>query len=140
MSEPKRKGQPRVLTDKEGEVRELSLADFRRMKPVREVLPEFVEAMDALRKKVGRPKTEAPKVHIGFRLSSDVVASIRASGRGYNARVEQALRKAGFGAAPNEDESTKALRRAAGAKKAKMAKKAAPSGSRTRNGPSKQSA
>ena len=37
------------------------------------------------------------KIHIGFRLASDVVASIRASGRGYNARVEQALRDAGFG-------------------------------------------
>jgi BrnA antitoxin of type II toxin-antitoxin system len=40
----------------------------------------------------------APRVHVGFRLAADVVASIKASGRGYNARVEQALREAGFGA------------------------------------------
>ena len=49
--------------------------------------------------KGGRPKAEAPKVHIGFRLAADVVASVKASGPGYNVRVEQALRAAGFGAA-----------------------------------------
>ena len=47
--------------------------------------------------KNGRPKAEGPKVHIGFRLAADVVESLKASGAGYNARVEQALRKAGFG-------------------------------------------
>jgi uncharacterized protein (DUF4415 family) len=45
-----------------------------------------------------RPKGEPPKQHIGFRLSADVVASLKASGPGYNVRVEQALRAAGFGA------------------------------------------
>jgi uncharacterized protein (DUF4415 family) len=49
--------------------------------------------------KGARPKAEGPKVHIGFRLAADVVASLKASGPGYNARVEEALRKAGFGAA-----------------------------------------
>ena len=43
---------------------------------------------------MGRPRAEAPKVHIGFRLAADVVQSIRASGRGYNARVERVLREA----------------------------------------------
>jgi uncharacterized protein (DUF4415 family) len=85
------------LTDEEGEVRELTREDFRGMRPVREVMPELIEAMAEFRRKLGRPKAEAPKVHIGFRLASDVVASIKASGRGYNARVEQALRDAGFG-------------------------------------------
>lgn len=46
----------------------------------------------------GRPRAEAPKVHIGFRLAADVVESLKASGRGYNVRVEEALRVAGFGA------------------------------------------
>ncbi len=86
-----------ALTDEEGEVRELTREDFRGMRPVREVMPELIEAMAEFRRKLGRPKAEAPKVHIGFRLASDVVASIKASGRGYNARVEQALRAAGFG-------------------------------------------
>jgi uncharacterized protein (DUF4415 family) len=48
--------------------------------------------------KGGARKAEGPKVHIGFRLAADVVESVRASGAGYNVRVEQALRAAGFGA------------------------------------------
>jgi uncharacterized protein (DUF4415 family) len=87
----------RPLTDEEGEVRELKRQDFRDMKPVREVMPELIEAVKAF-KKMGRPKAETTKVHIGFRLAADVVASVKASGPGYNSRVEQALRKAGFGA------------------------------------------
>ena len=59
-------------------------------------MPELIEAMAEFRRKLGRPKAEAPKVHIGFRLSADIVASVKASGLGYNARVEQALREAGF--------------------------------------------
>jgi uncharacterized protein (DUF4415 family) len=42
----------------------------------------------------GRPKTARPKVHIGFRLSADVVAGVKATGKGYNARVERLLRDA----------------------------------------------
>jgi uncharacterized protein (DUF4415 family) len=42
----------------------------------------------------GRPSSEEPKVQIGFRLSRDIVDRIRASGTGYNARVEKALREA----------------------------------------------
>jgi uncharacterized protein (DUF4415 family) len=45
-------------------------------------------------KKMGRPPVAAPKVHIGFRLAADVVRSIRATGKGYNARVEKVLRDA----------------------------------------------
>src|SRR5271165_7303363 len=100
MSEPKTKRRPKPLTDEDGEVRELTLADFRRMKPIAEVDPGMIEAMKDFRRKAGRPKAVAPKVHVGFRLAADVVASIKASGPGYNARVEQALREAGFGAKP----------------------------------------
>jgi uncharacterized protein (DUF4415 family) len=87
----------RPLADKDGEIRELTAEDMRLFKPIAEVDPGMIEAMAEFRRKLGRPKAEAPKVHIGFRLAPDVVASIKASGRGYNARVEQALRAAGFG-------------------------------------------
>ena len=105
------------LADEEGEVRELTRGDFRGMRPVREVMPELIEAMAEFRRKLGRPKAEAPKVHIGFRLASDVVASIKASGRGYNARVEQALRAAGFGAKPGRQPSSGTVKSAAAEKK-----------------------
>ena len=42
----------------------------------------------------GRPPVEQPKIHIGFRLAADVVNSVRATGPGYNARVERVLREA----------------------------------------------
>ena len=64
-------------------------ADFAEARPFREVFPEQFEAV-----RRGRPKIVSPKVHIGFRLSADLVADIRASGRGYNARVEKVLREA----------------------------------------------
>jgi uncharacterized protein (DUF4415 family) len=71
-------------------VPEMTDADFARAKPFKEAFPAQYGAW----KKIGRPPIEAPKVHIGFRLAVDVVNAIRASGRGYNARVEKVLRDA----------------------------------------------
>lgn len=56
--------------------------------------PEYQAKLAATKVKRGRPKAASPKVRIGFRLAADVVESIKATGGGYNARVEQALRKA----------------------------------------------
>jgi uncharacterized protein (DUF4415 family) len=111
-----------ALTDEEGEVRELTREDFRGMRPVREAMPELVEAMAEYRRKLGRPKAEAPKIHIGFRLASDVVASIRASGPGYNARVEQALRDAGFGETIKQESPSKMTKAALPGKKRRSAR------------------
>ena len=69
---------------------ELTAKDFARAKPFSEVFPEPYKAW----KKLGRPPVASPKVHIGFRLAADVVDGIRATGRGYNARVETILREA----------------------------------------------
>jgi uncharacterized protein (DUF4415 family) len=113
------------LTDEDGEVRELTREDFRGMRPVREAMPELIEAMAEFRRKLGRPKAEAPKIHIGFRLASDVVASIKASGPGYNARVEQALREAGFGKKTKHESSLKMTKAASPAKKRRPAKQGA---------------
>ena len=96
------------LTDEEGEVRELTREDFRGMRPMREVdARASSKPWTNFAASSAGPKAQSPKVHIGFRLASDVVASIKASGRGYNARVEQALRAAGFGG-ENEREASKA--------------------------------
>lgn len=69
---------------------ELTDADFARAKPFKELFPEQHKSW----KRTGRPPVEAPKVHIGFRLAADVVNGIRATGRGYNARVQKVLREA----------------------------------------------
>ena len=115
----------RPLADKDGEIRELTAEDMRLFRPIAEVDAGMVEAMGAFRRKLGRPKTEAPKVHIGFRLASDVVASIKASGPGYNARVEQALREAGFGKTIKREPSGKITKAVPAAKKRRPAKQSA---------------
>jgi len=74
---------------------EITGEDWLRMHPASEVVPELVEARRRGRPRIGRPLMgDAPKVHIGFRLSADLAAGIRATGRGYNARVEKVLRAA----------------------------------------------
>jgi uncharacterized protein (DUF4415 family) len=112
----------RPLADKDGEIRELMAEDMRLFKPIADVDLGMVEAMAEFRRKLGRPKAEAPKIHIGFRLASDVVASIRASGPGYNARVEQALREAGFGKKIKRESSLKITKAASAAKKRRSAR------------------
>jgi uncharacterized protein (DUF4415 family) len=54
----------------------------------------FPELARQLKAQGGRPKLERPKIHVGFRLAADVVEGIKATGKGYNARVEQVLREA----------------------------------------------
>jgi uncharacterized protein (DUF4415 family) len=80
----------RPLTDEEGEVRELTKGDLAGMRPIAEVDPGMLEAIEELRRKLGRPKSPSPEVHIGFGLAPHVVEGIRATGKGYNARVEAA--------------------------------------------------
>ena len=73
------------------DVPEMTDEEFARARPFKEVHPDLYEAWTRGR---GRPKAEAPKVHVGFRLAADVVSGIKATGRGYNARVEKVLRDA----------------------------------------------
>jgi uncharacterized protein (DUF4415 family) len=72
------------------DVPEATAEDFARARPFKEVFPTQYRTW----KKAGRPPVERPKVHIGFRLAADVVEGIRATGKGYNARVEKVLRDA----------------------------------------------
>ncbi len=66
-------------------------SDFARAKPFKEGFPEFYAAW---KNRGGRPPAAQPKLHIGFRLAADVVNGVRATGKGYNLRVERVLRKA----------------------------------------------
>ena len=42
----------------------------------------------------GRPKLEQTKQHVSLRLDPDVIASFKAGGPGWQARINEALRKA----------------------------------------------
>ncbi len=82
------------LTDDEGEVRELSAADFARMRPAAEVLPEILGSALAgqLLKKRGRPPKAAVKRQVNLRLSPEVIDYFRASGPGWQTRIDEVLK------------------------------------------------
>jgi uncharacterized protein (DUF4415 family) len=75
----------------EAEIPEWTEADFARAEPFPRAHPEVYAAW---KRGPGRPKLETPKAHTGFRLAADVVDGIKATGKGYNARVESVLREA----------------------------------------------
>jgi len=89
--------------------------ELARMRPAREVLPpalyaaltdkskpvvfrHVTDAEHAARVQVirrrGRPKSAAPKEKINVRLSPDVLAALRATGRGWQTRIDTLLREA----------------------------------------------
>lgn len=75
---------------------EWTVEDFTKARPAREVLREqFGEAVAAemLKPKGGRPKSVAPKVLLSVRYSPDVVEYFRATGEGWQARMDGALRE-----------------------------------------------
>lgn len=71
---------------------ELTDAELARMRPAREVLsPAFYEA---LVNRGGRPPSEAPKVQLTLRLDRSVVGAFRATGPGWQTRMNEALARA----------------------------------------------
>ena len=60
-------------------------------RPFAEVFPELAES---IRRTRGRPAAENPKKQVTLRLDADVLERFRASGRGWQRRMNEALRKA----------------------------------------------
>jgi len=77
------------LTDEEGEVRELLDEDFARLKRF-DHLPAGMQAK--LRKGRG-PQKAATKELISLRVSRDVLGGFRATGEGWQTRMDEALRE-----------------------------------------------
>ena len=73
---------------------ELDRRRLARMRPARETHPDIVE--DWLRRTRGKQKTPT-KVLVSLRLERDVVERLRASGRGWQSRANDLLRKAVLG-------------------------------------------
>ena len=75
------------LSDAKGKVREITSKDLKQFRPARQTLPS------SLRRKVGvRGRQKAPtKERITIRLSQDVVQSFRATGEGWQTRVDAVL-------------------------------------------------
>lgn len=92
----------RPLTD-EGEARiqkgtaedpdnpEWTEEDLRIARPFVEVFPGLAES---IRRSRGRPAVEMPKRQISLRLDPDVIDAFKATGKGWQGRINDALRKA----------------------------------------------
>jgi uncharacterized protein (DUF4415 family) len=92
----------RALTDEEEERIQKGIAedpdnpewteeDFKNARPFAEVFPELAES---IRRARGRPAVERPKQQISLRLDPDVIDAFKATGKGWQSRINDALRKA----------------------------------------------
>ena len=70
---------------------ELTDDDIASAKPFAEAFPKIAETM---RRNVGgRPKSANPKQPISIRLDQDVIAKFKATGPGWQSRINEVLRK-----------------------------------------------
>ncbi|WP_288429131.1 BrnA antitoxin family protein [uncultured Agrobacterium sp.] len=74
---------------------EMTDEELNRLRPAVDVLPpEFFEAMKQHRAARGRPALDNPKKQITLRLDEDVIARFRQTGKGWQGRMNEVLRKA----------------------------------------------
>lgn len=89
MSQRKRK--PRHISQQDWDAVDsppLTDAEMRRMRPASEVIPEIVEAYRRTR---GRPPKAQTKVPVTIRLDAQIVRAFRATGRGWQTRINDIL-------------------------------------------------
>ena len=79
---------PVVIDDENPELTDEAVA---RARPFRNLHPEFYEGW---KNKGGRPRVENPKTVLAVRMAVDVVNGVKATGRGYNGRLEKLIREA----------------------------------------------
>ncbi|WP_226018931.1 BrnA antitoxin family protein [Novosphingobium sp. FKTRR1] len=73
---------------------EVTEQDLAQARPFAEVFPVLAAKLETERRLRGRPKAGAPKVSTTLRLDPDIVAHFRATGPGWQSRINAALRRA----------------------------------------------
>ncbi|MGO4439970.1 BrnA antitoxin family protein [Rhizobium sp. RAF56] len=63
------------------------------LRPMREVLPDLAANIDREIAKRGRPKAELTKTPVTIRLDPDLVEHYKATGKGWQSRINDDLRK-----------------------------------------------
>jgi uncharacterized protein (DUF4415 family) len=99
----KRNKQPQPDDD----IPEMTSADFKRAKRMRDVMPEIVKAL-----KRGRPKAENPKERVSLRIAPDILAAYRSTGPGWQSRIERTLKTGAFHLKREEAQHRSTARRA----------------------------
>jgi len=80
------------LTDADGEVRELTAADMARFRPAHEVLPPALQKAWGMRRR--GPQKAPTKTATTIRLDASILAAFRATGRGWQTRINEVLGEA----------------------------------------------
>jgi uncharacterized protein (DUF4415 family) len=75
------------------DARELDAEWFAKAKPASEVMPPDVYAMLVAKRPRGRPKADETKVFTAIRLDADLLEAFKATGKGWQTRVNAALRQ-----------------------------------------------
>lgn len=78
------------LTDQDGEVRELSAEALARFRPVQDVLPADLQRVLGVRRR--GPQKAPTKVPTTIRFDPDVLDALKATGAGWQTRVNDAVR------------------------------------------------
>lgn len=65
--------------------------DFKKAKPFAEAFPELMASINRAR---GRPPVEHPRKQISLRLDPDVIDKFKATGKGWQSRINDVLKKA----------------------------------------------
>lgn len=82
------------LTNKAGSVRELTKNDIRNMRSASEVLPDDLLKVLPKRKVGERGRQQTPtKVSVTLRYSPEVVKFFKATGKGWQTRMDNALKE-----------------------------------------------
>ena len=85
----------KALSDRTGEVRELTRGDIRAFRPASQVLPaDLLHALPKRTRGQRGPQKAPTKRQITLRLDRDVVDHFQASGAGWQTRINAALRRA----------------------------------------------
>ena len=71
---------------------EATAEQMKEFRPFAEVFPEMAEKIE--KQLGGRPKLDNPKQAISIRLDAEVIARFKATGDGWQSRINAALRKA----------------------------------------------
>lgn len=81
----------KVMAAAEADPDSRPLADGAVLRPAHEVHPALVAAR--IKRGRGRPRIASPKRQVTMRLDADLIESLRATGPGWQVRVNDALRK-----------------------------------------------
>ena len=85
------RGYTRADWDEVSDNPEMTEEELKELRPFREVFPELAAS---IARKLGRPKAETPKKAISLRLDQEVIDRFKATGDGWQSRMNEALRKA----------------------------------------------